>query len=337
MGADGVNCLSYRAGFQLLVQLESLARGPCRSIRQRSKPGAVGQRTKFFVFSKDSELLGVFNELKDRGDEVVSGADSRFLVLELFKAINSALPRPSEDIDPMSVSKQDYSKRTELYIDTIDSQYFENVSDYFAVNVNDHYTRGFLKDLAMAEQSAKKASETVVPGDEVDDEESSGEEETEVTIVEPEQPDMNRPGWVVQVKGFHFQNTNFLNANRQYLINSFMRQLEKGTVDLPSGPGGPLTTFTMKELGIYYPVVSFEDLDVPIQVPDLDPNAVVETTSKSLGGEFGRANKPTVPMKSVEAYEFAVQFIWLETPASKRMEARKQKQAADTADDVVGN
>ena len=48
--------------------------------------------TSSSYISRDGELQQQFDQLKKLGNEVVGGADARFLVLELFKAVTSALP-----------------------------------------------------------------------------------------------------------------------------------------------------------------------------------------------------------------------------------------------------
>ena len=76
-------------------------------------------------------LKAEFGRLKQAGDEVVSGADARFLVLELLKAVNSALP-VDEEADPMAIRKGDFDNRPELFIEYVESQYFSDLGDYYS-------------------------------------------------------------------------------------------------------------------------------------------------------------------------------------------------------------
>ncbi len=315
-------------------------------------------RTSSSLISRDQELQTQFDYLKKLGNEVVGGADARFLVLELEKAINEALPAPVQE-DPMAVSKVPYQDRTELFIESIDSEYFPVLKDYFTVDAEDRYVR-FLKDLAYMNQqrdasapaaavdaaaSAEAATTAAdAEAEEADSEAAAeGSEDEPAGFVKPELPSFDSPGWVIQIKGFHFHNKDIVNRNSQYLVNTFMNVLENGSVELPSGPGQPPTSFTMKELGIYCPLIAVDRSEVTIRVPDLDydpskPDRQVPSSRTEGGWNNRRDNQPTVPLVNTTAYEFTVQFIWLETRASERLEARKQKQPnAVTTDDVAGD
>ena len=316
-----------------------------------SKVKSVSSLSSSYI-SDDEDLISNYARLKQLGNEVVGGADARFLVLELFRAINEALPHPAGE-DPHDVSKVPYDQRSELFIESIDSQYFADLTEYFTTDTEQHYTDGFLKDLAEGKKLAAgddapptDEEETALgeDGDEVGDDDDEGLAEDaeagqeEVAIEAPTLPPFTRGGWVIQVRGFHFHNSGFYDIQKQYVVNTFMNVLEHGTVMLPAGPGEPAVEFTMKELGIYCPVVAGEKPEVPIQVPDLDPKAKVKQPAPGM--ESQRGNKPTVPMVNRTAYEFTLQFIWLETPASERMESRKTQASADqetTDDDVVGD
>ena len=150
---------------------------------------------------------------------------------------------------------------------------------------------------------------------------------------------------MIQVKGFHFfeDDKDMFNRDAQYLIKTFMNQLENGTVMLPAGPGQPPMEFTMKELGIYCPLIAADRREVTIRVPDLDfdpSKTPATTTSPRTEGNWRSRNEPDIPMVNRTVYEFTVQFMWLETRASERLEVRKQKQqqsSAESTGDVAGD
>jgi type IV pilus assembly protein PilM len=316
-------------------------------------------RSSSSLISRDEELQTQFGQLKELGDEVVGGADARFLVLELVKAVNSALPAASVD-DPAEVSKVPYPKRTELYLESVQSEFFPNLSDYFTTDAQERYLQ-FLRDLALMNRTQGATPAVAAAGDadatedaEAGDEEAGSDAAEEGATsggIEPVVPDVDfaRPGWVIEIKGFHFRDEGTLNSEANYLMNTFMKALETGTVELPSGPNEPPTTFTMKELGIYCPLIAQDRREVTIRVPDpnYDPSKAPPPTATSTraGGERGWAggdrNRSSVPMINATAYEFTVQFMWLETRASERMEARKKAEAAEQqpttpTDDVAG-
>ena len=66
------------------------------------------------------------------------------------------------------------------------------------------------------------------------------------------------PGWVIQLKGYHFHNTypgkpelNFTNdEGKEFIENTFFKALEEGTVQLPDGPNGELVEVPIAKLGI---------------------------------------------------------------------------------------
>ena len=321
---------------------------------------SVSQTSSSYI-ARDGELQGQFDQLKKLGNEVVGGADARFLVLELFKAINTALPAPVDGSDPGAVSKVPYKERTELYVESIDSEYFSLLSDYFTVDAAERYGR-FVKDLAFAQERQRSGVSTPPPadgaaadtaGDSASEEEGGDAEDASATAessdgaIDVPMPDsalFNRPGWVIQVKGFHFfeDDKDMFNRDAQYLIKTFMNQLENGTVELPAGPGQPPMEFTMKELGVYCPLIAADRREVTIRVPDLDHDASKSpppVTSSRGEGARARRNEPDIPMVNRTVYEFTVQFMWLETRASERLEARKQNQQSspESSGDVAGD
>ena len=107
---------------------------------------------------QDNQLVSQFDALKKLGVEVVGGADARFMALELLKAIDVALPQDGQS-DPFGISKTPYLKRGDLFIESIDSQYFPSLSDYATADVTERHAE-FLKDLAL---SKKRAAGVAVP------------------------------------------------------------------------------------------------------------------------------------------------------------------------------
>ena len=291
----------------------------------------------------DEQLQADFDKLKQIGNDVVGGADARFLVLEMLKAVNSALPR-EEGADPTQISKTPYLERRELYIEYGDSQYFPQLTDYYTTDVEQRYEQ-FLKDLAYAqkreatnagspdadaeltdETATDTAEDDLAEDDEFD---SESEEDTESEVVVPTF-DFDRPGWVMEIRGFHFHDDIF-NRESQYLVNTILERLENGTVELPAGPNKPLETFTMKELGIFCPILATDGREVDVAVPN--PNYKPPEGGRTSGEQFNRTPQNVDPANAefinVPAYEFTIHFIWIETRASERLEARKQKELAD--------
>ena len=62
------------------------------------------------------------------------------------------------------------------------------------------------------------------------------------------------PGWVIQLKGYHFHNTNpglhFTNdEGKEFIENTFFKHLEEGIVQLPDGPDGEPVEVTDRQAG----------------------------------------------------------------------------------------
>jgi type IV pilus assembly protein PilM len=295
---------------------------------------------------RDTALQTQFDELKALGNAVVGGADGRFLVLELFTAINSALPKPMVVTEPGLVSKVPYKQRTELYIESIDSEYFPSLDEYFTLDAKEHHTR-FLGNLRFVQQQAQArttggaADTTSDPpvAEDADDAPATPEEGADsVAVADPDLPSFARSGWVIEVKGFHFfeDDKDMYNKDAMYLVKTLMNELENGSIELPSGPGQEQPElFTMKELGIYCPLIAKDRREVTIRVPrlDYDPAKAPRTIAPRVERKWGEGDESKVPMHNQTVYEFTLQFMWLETRASERLEARKHPQPASASTD----
>jgi len=308
--------------------------------------------------SQHEELTAEYERLKLAGDEVVSGADARFLVLELLKALNSALPVDVE-LDPLAIRKENFDSRPELFIKYVESQYFANLEDYYTPDAKERY-QSFLTSLEFSKRREAKPDDGAASEEEATD--AGGEEDFEEDgfaddfeedgvedgmddepLVEGREPPLPSPGWVFQIRGFHFHNEDEYNFGEQYLFNTLLNNLENGTVDLPAGPGGEMVTFTMQELGIYCPLVAVEGKETSIEVPNHNYTGPVGDGQNGERARFSSANNRNAnstdgAFESRSAYEFTVQFMWIETRASQRLEARKRSDAEEEAqdDDLAG-
>jgi type IV pilus assembly protein PilM len=332
------------------------------------------------LVADDGTLKTQFDEAKVLGKGVVGGADARFLVLELFKAVNAAFPAALESEKP-GASKVPFPKRPELYVESVDSEFFPSLADYVTEDVKARHA-AFLKNLAFVKEQERRLASGQAPlakpagdGEAAEGEAAEGEaadsgatadaggeaaaEGGAEAAAEGEAAggeaaggedlagvDFSKPGWVVQVKGFHFFNQDAVHRDDQYVLLTLLDKLENGTIDLPAGPGKPAVTFTMKEVGVFYPIIVAERRDVSVRVPDLNFDPTKQPAgapARTEGGwNAGSEQELGVPLVPMTAYEFTVQFVWLETRASDRMEARRQKeqqqkQVDQSGDQVAGS
>ena len=181
----------------------------------------------------DTQQVAEFTKLKEWGKAVVGGADSRFMVLELVKTLNSALPG-QDGLAATELSTLKYQERPDLFIQSVDMKYFTDISVYANETVTKRYQL-FREFLAMNEKML--AGEAPPPANTADDSatsddseepedagDSDDEESTESSIAVPEVP--AGPGWVVQLKGFHFyeDTANAINSKADYLINTVLKE-----------------------------------------------------------------------------------------------------------------
>jgi len=93
--------------------------------------------------NKDSERVTTLKKLAALGEEVVGSADRRLLWLEFLKALNESLPR-TDNVAPGTIvdhSQVPYTKRKELFIEYVESEYFEDLSTWFTPTIKTKYLR----------------------------------------------------------------------------------------------------------------------------------------------------------------------------------------------------
>ena len=161
------------------------------------------------------------------------------------------------------------------------------------------------------------------------------------------------PGWVIEIKGHHFFNdtTDRKTSGAEHVKRTLLHNLEHGRVTVPQGPGLPVRTFTMKELGIGYAILAVNpplrevQIGNPNYVQPVDPNAAggfgapaaggfgapaaaTPTPAPAAGGNGAAAKDPAdnVPYFKVKVYDFVVQFVWQEKPMAVRLEEIKKKE-----------
>jgi type IV pilus assembly protein PilM len=348
--------------------------------------------------AEDSAEVAALDVLKKIGTEVVGSADRRLLWLEVMKAINKSLPAMKDGHDAKAptpdVKTLPFVQRKDLKIQYIETQYFQDLSLWFNDTVKEKYlqlhpelTKNPLPadpnapppdpSLAAAAPPAADPAMAAPPdaglaggmpgGMPGGDGYGAGTglemgPQTDLAGVTIPNPPTG-PGWIVEIRGYHYYNDpkDRANSGAAHVRNTLIKELENGFVEVPGGPGQPLQRFTMKELGIGFPIQAYNP---PIQkIPLANPNfvspakAAAGSATGGLGGTaggFGGAaggfgapvnpNDPTAvpfdpenpPYFEVTRYDFVIQFVWQEKPLNVRLEARRQKlleaqQAAEAA------
>lgn len=345
----------------------------------------------------DKEKVTELEKVREIQTAVAGQAEGRNWA-ELYSAVYQVRPRdpriePGTPVDPKIIP---YEGRQEIYIDSIETVYFPELEEWLAEDIKDRYI-AYLDQQRRAKAGIPPAPEgpkdPIVDenGAPVEDpangtpdatatnteEENSGALPEDLTAEElaalediRDEMKLEGTGWVIQIKGHHYNNGKALrdigeNAGT-YVKNTFISQLENGKVTLPIpaeyqaqfGISKPSVTFTMKNLGIRYPVLTADprvDLSYGIPNPDhpnyraaggsggagYDPSGA----GNPMGGGAGAGAGPMGPMgggsgasEEGEAasdepvmfpaprYDFTIQFAWQPVGLLERLLIRQARQ-----------
>ena len=205
------------------------------------------------------EKVEILKTLDALGGELVGNADRRLLWMELLRAFNEALPKPADYdpdvyVDPANEGEELW-RRPMIYVDYFESEYFDDVKDWYSDDVKNQY-REVVEYLEKGTAVTQDLDEDGRPKPA----KPAGAEKGDTgDLAGPE-----GAGWVIEISGYHYFNDmeSVSRANVKggivHLWETLVRNLQEGSVELPftSPDGTPgTTTFTLKELGLGYPIV----------------------------------------------------------------------------------
>ncbi len=302
--------------------------------------------------SDNLEAKDRFNQVVSISDNLQSNEDGRALWLEMYKAIKHALPKDERPPEEKQRTAEDVSSRTELHITSMDCQQYTDLSQWF-VNVQAFYDEVSQEKLAAEKAAAEAAAaaaaaEAAESGEEIETDDSFEEDDFEEPAVDEFGLDSGAgtgsgpsgEGWVIQLVGHHFHNQGGLEGE-QFVRETFIRQLEEGTIQLPDGVDGEMLDVTYKELGIDFPVVVTKK---KIEKVTYSPDAAEDGRSSgpSFGGVgmptavglgVGNSDQPEVPeVWKLRRYDFILQFAWTPTPKNQRQANRLDPSESDEFD-----
>ena len=210
---------------------------------QRNHEGTTWQQAKVQVTNLDQKskdlkktdegLVKELERLDQLGEEAVATSDGRLLWLELIKALNEALPRdpnpnlavPNEPGKLPTLAEKPLETRRELYIQYIESQYFDDLSTWFTAEVASRYNE------TLKAKQRKEAG--IVPADSAEGGPAAGEtvaapaaaagtapagnaaaaDTADAAATANDQADASAevtgpqgPGWVIEIKLRHYHN-----------------------------------------------------------------------------------------------------------------------------------
>jgi type IV pilus assembly protein PilM len=273
-----------------------------------------------------TEIKTQFESVTATGKKLVSNIENRARWLELMKAIDAALPRDTRPAEEKKLTADDISKRNELHILSIETQKFAAIDSEWFATVQTAYAdaKG-----AAASADASAPLDSATGGEAAADGATAGA--------------LTGEGWVVQLNGFHYHNSDRANERGEFVKSTLIKNLEEGSVELPDGPNGALVSVPMKDLAISH---AWLVRDQKLREELVDPEAMQDPTAMSgggggrggYGGEYGRGGGggnllpgQADKMLKLQRYDFVVQFVWQPKTRAEREQLKLAREAAAQA------
>jgi type IV pilus assembly protein PilM len=226
------------------------------------------------------------------GSELQSNVDGRLLWLELLKAVDAAMPKDTRKPDERKPEEADVAKRPELHIQTMDCEYFADLTPWrtsiaaflpaaaapaagAAPATGDAAAAGSTTPAADGQAppatgdtaTASPGGAAASPAPTADASTSSSAPGSGTTPDASAAPaegaaGTGTGGWVIELRGYHLHNNppdkkdvNVGDEGAQFLKNTLINNLKTGKVKLPDGPNGAPIEVSMADLGISDPVI----------------------------------------------------------------------------------
>ncbi|HVU88393.1 MAG TPA: type IV pilus assembly protein PilM [Pirellulales bacterium] len=231
-----------------------------------------------------------YKKMGDVGQSLVPSAERRERWLEVWKALNLALPKDEGDLPA------DVTKRKSLNILSVQAQHLDDVTSWYTS----------IKEFDKAEPKAPPPPPPP-PAD--------GAEATPPPpepTPEPEVTGPSGPGWIISLRGYHFHNdrVHLETSKEHYVRQTIIRNLKSGKLTIPEEdrvPDGP-SEIDLKKIGLLFPVVvpasgarTYEVFwENKIEGADDGPN---------VEGAAGQAKQIPAPR-----FDFFVELCWLDEP-----------------------
>ena len=303
-------------------------------------------------------------EILDTQQRLIQIGDRRFQTLELIRAVESMIPRDEPDktdevlrdeikeaeaaraveearatqtisaVTPTTPISINYD---ELHVDSLDCQYFEDLSTWFEPIEEDWRSTiaaaelgGFDKEEpSEAEPSEADSADESNPETNVDGNESTDAITDEFEENEPESP--SGAGWVIQIVGHHFHNEDYHAPfeGRTYLRTTLLESLLGERGEIVTVSAGPMAGEKVlpKEIGIGFPAIiesnPIEDYWVSTAVDSVGDDGMGMGPSRvPTRGAGGELMEDGIELKK---YQFVIQFVWKpKTPGAVELVAESR-------------
>jgi type IV pilus assembly protein PilM len=285
-------------------------------------------------------------EILDTQQRLIQIGDRRFQTLELIRTIESMIPRNEPDKtdevlrDEMknaeaAMAEQEESKMPnalalkptipisinydELHVDSLDCQYFEDLSTWFEPIEEDWRSTIAAAELGSFE---KEESSETEPSEADTAEESTPEMSVDgnesMDVIADEFDEDNEPespsgaGWVIQIVGHHFHNEDYHAPfeGRTYLRTTLIESLLGERGEIVTVSAGPMAGEKVlpKEIGIGFPAIiesnPIEEYWVSTAVDNIGDDGMGQSPTRGIGGEL---LEDGIDLKK---YRFVIQFVW---------------------------
>jgi type IV pilus assembly protein PilM len=312
------------------------------------------------LITEQTALTAKFDEIGKIGANLQSNVDGRLLWLELLKAIDTAMPKDTRPADQRKETAEDVTARNELHIQSMDCEYLDDVAPWFA-GISPMYEEAkkasahpAAKDAAAAPATADAAAAqpaaaagagaapapdapaaapAAAPGA------APGAPPADASAAGGAAAALTGPGWIIEIKGYHFHNSDTSNEGREFIEHTLFHELEEGKVQLPDGDGGALIDVPIKDLGISYPVVITQPrIRTVTFLPDetdsdastsMGRPAMSRMEREPRGRDAGAADEPEQKTWKLRRYDFIIQFCW--QPKTRTQRREKSAASADAA------
>ncbi len=315
---------------------------------------------------KDQQMKSFLDRINLLNKEVTSSEDGKSTWIEIKSAIYQALPKDQEmidfllkeqgvtkieDLEEPSISPQayPYEKRKELFIKHLETKYYPNLANWF-LKVEPIYKNQFAKyeftgiDPAKVTGGAPKLKYGERPKQNT----GGGVSATAGSPLD------QKSGWVIELKGYHFQNSFDMRAKLKaaevYVVENFIRRLENDVVSFPSIPGvddsvSGAGDYKFQDFGIFYPTIVRETRPRDFKIvftAEKNPNTPDEVEDKGSDDESKDDDKSSETKEDktktettfeVNRYDFTIQMAWIPRTPTERFEARKARLEAKAAAD----
>ncbi len=324
-----------------------------------------------FVASDEEQILQLqqFNTI---ATELTSASEEKASWIEFYSALSQAFPedprikaiKDAQSDHRATPTEIPFSDREELYVDHVESAYFPNLQAWLNEIKPIHDKMFQLNQEEIDKMKAGGASAQDVE-DLLSEAESLQEDdggnyypdgEIDTTDVGLVGPLGGKKGWVIEIRGHHFHNSDKqlakLNMGKAYLVKTLIKTLmEKDDVVLPTN--GKDEMFSYKDIGITFPTVTMQ---TPLEEKTIrfDPTATEGADEDSAAGagdgrgkfsggagmgmgmgagagpgdgDSGAASESLSPdedpnVQIVNEFTFVVQMAWTPRSEQERLDAR---------------